>query len=122
MRTILVLATLLVMGATFTLFAQDQQPSTKEQLKSDAPVALSEISIPTAVCNNCAETITDALKAVKGVESVDIDLEKKVASVRYDPKFATLPQLEKAIANAGYDANYAKRSPDAYEALPSCCK
>jgi hypothetical protein len=34
----------------------------------------------------------------------------------------TLPELEKAVAAAGYTANATKRDEKAYKSLPGCCK
>ena len=82
----------------------------------------SMISVPTVQCGNCVKTITAALDKVDGVESVKIDLDKKVAHVNYDPKKLKLADIEKAIAAAGYDANDVKRDEEAHSKLMACCQ
>ena len=82
----------------------------------------SMISVPTIQCSSCVKTITAALDKVDGVEKVNIDLEKKVAHVNYDPKKVKLNDIEKAIAAAGYDANDVKRDEEAHSKLMPCCQ
>jgi copper chaperone CopZ len=48
--------------------------------------------------------LTQALKAVAGVESVSFSLERSVASVEFDPKHANVDQLLRAVLKAGYKA------------------
>jgi copper chaperone CopZ len=83
---------------------------------------LTEISVPTAQCSMCAKTIKSAVKDVKGVYAADVDVEDKVASVRYDDKKTDVGTLENAIAEAGYDANDVKRNETAHAKLPACCQ
>jgi copper chaperone CopZ len=98
--------------------AQPQQKARTSATKIDTTV----ITVPTVVCSSCVRTITKALKNVDGVKSTKIDLEKKTATVSYVSTKTTLSKIEKAIANAGYDANSTKRDPAAYEKLDACCK
>jgi copper chaperone CopZ len=114
MNKLILLASLLFITASCA--KQEQQHT------SDANVQTTAIAIPTVQCSMCTETITDALKEVDGVQSVDADLEKKVATVAYLPAVVDVSRLEQAIANAGYDANATKRNAEAYEKLPECCK
>jgi copper chaperone CopZ len=80
------------------------------------------ITVKGAKCSMCVDTITGALKAVTGVKTAKVDLKKKTATVTFDPEVVTLPELEKAVAAAGYDANATKRDPKAYKELPGCCR
>jgi copper ion binding protein len=80
------------------------------------------ISLPTIQCNNCVKTIESAVKKLDGVESVKIDLEKKMAHVNFDPEKLEQKDIEKAITAAGYDANNVKRDEKAHNDLPSCCQ
>ncbi|UCD38284.1 MAG: heavy-metal-associated domain-containing protein [Fidelibacterota bacterium] len=81
-----------------------------------------DISIGTAVCGMCADKIEAAAGAVKGVESVAVDLEKAVAYVKYDANKTSVAAIEDAIVLAGYAANDKPADPAAYEKLPGCCK
>ncbi|MCX6135199.1 MAG: heavy-metal-associated domain-containing protein [Ignavibacteriales bacterium] len=93
-----------------------------ETTKTAAKVETAIVKVPTVVCGMCVSTITKALKTVEGVKSTKIDLKKKTATVTYASTKVSLSQIEKAISNAGYDANNIKRDPAAYEKLDACCK
>jgi copper chaperone CopZ len=90
--------------------------------KASAKVLKTTISVPTIVCGSCVTTVTNALKKVDGVKTAKVDLKKKTATVTYASMKVTVDKLEKAIADAGYDANNVKRNADAYEKLDACCK
>ena len=90
--------------------------------KTESDLQTVMIKVPTVVCNSCATTIKSAVKKVPGVKSVSVDVDKKVATVEYNPEKVTLAGLEKAIADAGYNANETKRNAEAYEKLNECCK
>jgi len=53
-------------------------------------------------CGHCERAVKEEVGAVAGVESVDVDLETKLVSVRGDGLDDT--QLRAAIAEAGYEA------------------
>ena len=93
-----------------------------DQIKSDTKVLTTTIKVPTIVCGSCVTTVTNALKNVDGVKTAKVDLKKKTATVTYASTKVTVDKLEKAIVEAGYDANKAKRNPEAYEKLDACCK
>lgn len=90
--------------------------------KADAQVLKTTIKVPTMVCGSCVTTVTNALKKVDGVKTAKVDLKKKTATVTYASTKVTVDKLEKAISEAGYDANTIKRNPEAYEKLDACCK
>jgi copper ion binding protein len=54
-------------------------------------------------CGGCVASVTRVLKAVPGVESVDVKLEPGQATVRYDASKVAVPRLKAAIEDAGYD-------------------
>ncbi len=95
-----------------------------QEKKAERPdtIKTSTIEVKGMKCTNCVAAVKRALTAVEGVESVQVDLEKKHAIVRYLPEKVQVASLERAIADAGYNANKVKRNEDAYEQLPSCCK
>ncbi|NIA28999.1 MAG: hypothetical protein GWP06_03690 [Actinobacteria bacterium] len=115
MKTLITLALLLSVAA----FAGEK----KEQHKMDmSKPGHAMINVPTIQCDNCVKTVTAAVKKVDGVESIKIDLDKKVAHVNFDPKKVKLADIEKAIAASGYDANNVKRNKKAHDALSPCCQ
>ncbi|MCX6143267.1 MAG: heavy-metal-associated domain-containing protein [Ignavibacteriales bacterium] len=99
-----------------------QLKQSAEAAKADTKVLKTTIKVPTIVCGSCVTTVTNALKKVDGVKTAKVDLKKKTATVTYASTKATVDKLEKAIADAGYDANDVKRNPEAYEKLDACCK
>ena len=114
MKRISTLVIIALLGLT-ALFAQTKQ-------KADVKLETAVIKVPTIVCNSCVSTITKALKKVDGIKSTKVDLKQKTATVSYVSAKLNLSKIEKAIANAGYDANDTKRNPAAYEKLDACCK
>jgi periplasmic mercuric ion binding protein len=80
------------------------------------------IQTPSLQCDMCTSKVTKALQAVDGVESVDVNLENKTASISYDPNAVTEMELMAAITNVGYQANDQQADAEAYEKLDACCK
>lgn len=56
-------------------------------------------SVPTIHCDGCAQTIRDALEPVEGVESTQVDVDKKKVLVRGT---ATDGVVRKVLSAAGY--------------------
>ena len=59
--------------------------------------------VPTIRCGGCAETITQALNRIDGVEAVDVDVQAKTVAVDHEPRTAR-ETLETALATAGFPA------------------
>lgn len=54
-------------------------------------------------CGHCQKAVTDALKSLDGVHSVEVDLEGGKATVSYDPTKASQGTLKEAVEEAGYE-------------------
>lgn len=54
-------------------------------------------------CDHCKKAVTDALKGLAGVESVDVDLKAGEATVSYDPQKASEAAMREAVEEAGYE-------------------
>jgi mercuric ion binding protein len=80
------------------------------------------IKANTMICGSCVKNVQKAVSRVDGVKEVNVDLKGKTVEVKYLAGATSLPVIEAAIADAGYDANDHKRSPEAYEKLDACCK
>ena len=81
------------------------------------------VKIPSAVCSECEKNIKKILHSdLIGINEVEIDLEQKIATIRYNPDQTNVETIEITITRAGYDANDRKRDPLAYDDLPECCK
>lgn len=55
-------------------------------------------------CGSCPIIVNKAMSAVRGVQSVTIDADRKTATVRFDPKVTNIAAIAAASANAGYPA------------------
>lgn len=53
-------------------------------------------------CSGCVQSITRALKAVAGVDEVQVNLATGEASVQFDETLATSAQLLVAVSTAGF--------------------
>lgn len=56
-------------------------------------------------CGRCATAVERALKAISGVNSVAVSLERGEANVAYDPARVDRRRLIEAVTNAGYLTN-----------------
>jgi copper chaperone len=54
-------------------------------------------------CGGCVASVTRVLKAIDGVEQVDVTLDPGQARVTYDPARTTVEVLGLAIEDAGFD-------------------
>ena len=63
------------------------------------------INVEGMTCGHCVMHVANALQKVKGVVNADVNLNKKVALVTYQPGTVTREQLIKAIEDAGYKAS-----------------
>ncbi len=93
----------------------------KQAIASNS-INVATIQLPTVKCKTCVRTIKNALASVDGIESADIDLHSKSASVKFIPAKMDIGKIEMAISQAGYDADNVKRDSAAYENLAECCK
>ncbi len=53
-------------------------------------------------CEHCAKSVDRALSSLKGISSVVVSLEGKFADVTYDENFVGIPEIKKAVSDAGY--------------------
>ena len=54
-------------------------------------------------CQGCVKNVTGVLKALPGVEQVEVSLEAEQATIDYNPQQVGLPQFKDAIEGAGFD-------------------
>jgi periplasmic mercuric ion binding protein len=113
---------LFVCALLATTIVAAQPKENADLAKAQPQILKTVIKVPTLMCGSCVTTVTKALKQVDGVKTAKVDLKKKTATVTYASTKVTVDKLEKAISEAGYDANEVKRIPEAYEKLDACCK
>ena len=61
-------------------------------------------------CSSCAETITDAVETVDGVDSASVNYATDDATVEYDPGRASLSEVYEAIEAVGYEPRRERRT------------
>jgi periplasmic mercuric ion binding protein len=84
---------------------------------------LKEVKIKTsAVCEMCKSRIERNLAFEKGVKVAILDVDTKVATIKYNPKKTDINKLKAVIVRTGYDADELPAETAGYAKLPSCCK
>ena len=58
-------------------------------------------------CEHCAGTVARALRGLKGVKKANVDLQKGLVEVNYNPDKVSTDALAKAVTAAGYEASVA---------------
>jgi len=61
-----------------------------------------QINIEGMSCASCAATIEKTLSNIDGVDDANVNLASETATVKYDAEKIKLPDLERAVADAGY--------------------
>lgn len=54
-------------------------------------------------CQHCVQSVTDAIKKLQGVSEVDVNLESKTATVKYDESVLSTSDLSTVVENQGFD-------------------
>ncbi len=91
--TILMLATAFV-----AIPAQAAVPETQQNAQRVT------LTVGNLTCAMCKYTVENALKQVEGVQSAQVDMEKNIAVVVFDPARTGVEKLVEAVTNAGYPA------------------
>jgi copper chaperone len=60
------------------------------------------LTVPDMSCGHCKAAVEGELNGLSGVESLNADVEKGTAAVRYDEGRVSNEQLIEAIEEAGY--------------------
>ncbi|MGB7183523.1 MAG: heavy-metal-associated domain-containing protein [Burkholderiaceae bacterium] len=61
-----------------------------------------QLSITGLHCNGCIESLTRALRTVRGVKDAKVSLASGTASIEFDEKLASTQELTAAVQRAGY--------------------
>lgn len=75
-----------------------------------------------AQCSECKDRIEKNMAYVKGVKSVNLNLETKIVSIEYKTEKTDPDKLRVAISKIGYDADDVNADIKAYNKLPACCQ
>jgi periplasmic mercuric ion binding protein len=107
MKNILTIA---IMLFTLTAFGQKEKKVIQIDIQTSAE------------CNSCKERLEGKLNYTKGLIFADLDVPSKVLTVKFKTKKISLDEIRKIVSDMGYDADGVKANPEAYAALPQCCK
>jgi len=82
-----------------------QQKEAKTPAASTGTAALKtiEISVKGMTCGGCENTVKESVSALAGVTECKASFKEEKAVVKYDSTKTTAIDLEKAIAEAGYE-------------------
>lgn len=61
------------------------------------------LTVPDISCGHCKTSIEDAVSALTGVASVEVEIEPRQVHLDYDPATLTLDQIKAAIEEVGYE-------------------
>jgi len=110
MKSIFLTVSMLLLAAGS--FAQEAEKKAVETVKIKT----------TAECDMCKNTIEKKLIYEKGVKSVSVDVDSRIATVEYKTAKTDVAKIREAISDLGYDADEVKADSKGYDALPQCCK
>lgn len=65
-------------------------------------MATTILTAPKIKCEGCAQTITQALAPLPGVEDVQVDIERKKVTVTYEPATISVPRIKTKLGEAGF--------------------
>jgi copper chaperone len=61
------------------------------------------IKIEGMTCMGCVNSVKNVLEKVPGVDSVEVSLDQKQATIQYDGASADMDRFRKAIEDAGFE-------------------
>ena len=73
-------------------------------------------------CDMCHQKITSTVKSIEGVKSCSWNVITKIMKVKFNENITTLDNIQKIIAESGYDTERFKATDKAYNSLHYCCK
>lgn len=79
-----------------------------------------QLKVTGMTCGGCSSKVTNALKAVNGVDDVKVSLATGQATVQYNEKFTSPEQLKSAVTAAGYGVD-ASNGPQPTQGK-GCCR
>lgn len=87
-----------------------------------AEMTTATVSLPTLQCGGCKNRIEGKISTLEGVQSIVVNVEKKEATIVFDPTVTSLATIEAAISKVGYDANETRADSNTQKKLPTCCQ
>lgn len=61
------------------------------------------LTVPEIHCGHCKTSIEEALSALEGVESVEVEIEPRTVNLSYDESTVGMEDIKAAIEAVGYE-------------------
>jgi copper chaperone len=61
-----------------------------------------DLTVEGMSCQHCVHAVKSSVSSLAGVDSVEVSLEKKLATVSFDPGLTNLKAITAAIEDQGY--------------------
>ena len=71
---------------------------------SNSSIVSSEIKVLGMSCNHCVDSVKKAVFKLEGVKSVEVELIKNKATIKYDTTNVSLDNIINAVTEAGFEA------------------
>jgi mercuric ion binding protein len=115
---------LILIAAGFLAGCGKKTETTSENKPTETKTAgeIIKVNLPTMQCSTCKKNIETALKKVDGINSINVSVKDKIATIDYDKSKINQDKIETEITLVGYDANSKKKDEAAYEKLAYFCK
>ena len=113
---------ILTIGLSILLVISCSKSEAEDKTEAPDGSESAAVALPTLQCGMCKKIIEKGLTDIEGVVSIDVNIEKKNATVVYRAGLIDLARIEKAIAGLGYKANETTADPAVYADLAKCCK
>ncbi len=68
----------------------------------DHNVEKHKITVEGMSCGHCKKAVEEAVRALPGIQSADVDLEAKLLIVEFDVTKTTLLKIKEAVEEEGY--------------------
>lgn len=72
--------------------------------KTAAALANLELSLPSMVCDGCAERVRTTLATMPGVREVKLSAWRKRVALRYEPAEVGVDRIKAVLSAAGFEA------------------
>ena len=89
----IILAAVVVVLATYVIYAQDKKRNTKEEQ------VVFSVSMD---CHNCEQKVKKNIPYEKGVKDLSTDLEKRLVTIKYHTDKTDKAKLKKSIEKLGF--------------------
>jgi len=78
------------------------------------------LNVTGMTCGGCTSNVTNALRAIDGVDAVNVSLASGEATVQFDERVTSRDQLQSAVQRAGYGVT-SGRTTDSAKPKGGCC-